>query len=160
MGQRPDTFVLLRHCTCSNSWFHLRRRRSPFSIGGCYGNAAEKRCDMTHSECQESRAAVMQYAAVSVCVGSLQRGEIGFLFSRKLKAARRRGCWRQPPPQNGRACAAFRAVFTCLFHAPRSPRRPSAVPRCCRGGLSRPNCSGSLGNSARSFGGVKVTSCC
>lgn len=140
---------LLRHWTCSDSWFHLHRRRSPFSIGGCYGNAAENCCDMTHDECQKSRAAVMEYGAVSARVSELQRGEISFLFSRKLKAARKAAPASKRTPS---------AMFTCLFHAPRRHRGGLAVPRCYGGGLSRRNCSGSLGNSTRSsrMGGEKL----
>lgn len=73
---------LLRDCTCSNSWLHLHCHQYPFSIGGCYGNAARNCCDMTHNKCKKSRAAVMECGAFSLCVSLLQRGGI-FLFSRK-----------------------------------------------------------------------------
>lgn len=123
------TTWLLRDCTCSNSWFRLLHCHcKPFNIGGCYDNAAENCCDMTHNKWKKSRAAVMEYGALSVCVTLLQRGEMFFSFFQEAEGGEASGLLRATSPSKLTHVRILLAVFTCLFHAP-LPRRPAVLLR-------------------------------
>ena len=112
----PTTWLLL-DCTCSISKFLLHCRQSPYSTGGCYGNAAGNCCDMTHDKCEKSHG----------CDRVSQRGfffsSLSFFFFFVFFP-------RKPKPTSAskltRVCSVL-VLLGCLFHA-----------QCSRVSLRRP----------------------